>query len=325
MRPSSAAAEDKALRGLWIPSTVADEELRTAEEEGLIYTGSWRSAAGHPTPAPIAGEHVHFLSHILRGISLPPSDFLLRVLEFYGVQLHNLPPNSILELSAFVALCEGYLGVRPSLTLFRYYFGIRKNSISAGVPYTTGTLSLSLRRGRVYPKICASESVKQWAGSFFYHKEIRTPNQKTTFPAFANGHAPHRPSWDAIAPEPTEFIIFAKRRIEYLMHNHGPRGTDLVHCWLENRIQPLQHRDKLMCELTAEMGDHIRISDQKLSSKEYNSRMQSFVKIRVERKVPEMVMPMYTAENPAPKVIFPQPCLFLVLSSSRSDFCSQLI
>ena len=99
-------------------------------------------------------------SHIDRVLSLPASDFFLDVLRYYKVQPHNLPPNSMTELSAFVSLCEGFLGIKPSLILFWYFFSTRKNSISASVPCITSTLSLILRKDRVYPRVHASESVK---------------------------------------------------------------------------------------------------------------------------------------------------------------------
>src|SRR3954468_5584425 len=42
-------------------------------------------------------------------------------LEYSKVQPHNLSPNSILVLSNFAALCEGYLGIRPRLDLFVFF------------------------------------------------------------------------------------------------------------------------------------------------------------------------------------------------------------
>ena len=59
-----------------------------------------------------------------------------------------------------------------------------------------------------------------------------------------------------------------------------------------------------MCELTPDMDDSIRISNKKLPLKEYITRMKEFVKTRINKKLPDMVMPMYTPERPAPKVNF---------------------
>jgi hypothetical protein len=36
--------------------------------------------------------------------------------------MQNLNPNSVLQISVFVTLCEGYLGIRPNFALWKYYF-----------------------------------------------------------------------------------------------------------------------------------------------------------------------------------------------------------
>src|SRR5215216_5627307 len=123
------------------------------EDEGLLRASDWWSGFGETIPNPHDGERVDFGTHLDRGLSFPPSDFFSEVIDHYGVQLHHLPLNSLLEMSAYASLCEGYLGIRPSLTLFRYYFHVRRNSITVGVPYITSTISFSLRREHAYPKI----------------------------------------------------------------------------------------------------------------------------------------------------------------------------
>ncbi|KAK1696741.1 hypothetical protein QYE76_013438 [Lolium multiflorum] len=44
-----------------------------------------------------------------RGFSFPPSDFFLEILKAYGLQPHNISPNSVLAISNHVTLCEGHL------------------------------------------------------------------------------------------------------------------------------------------------------------------------------------------------------------------------
>ena len=70
---------------------------------------TWRSAFDDPYPTPVRDERVLLSSHIARGFSLPPSAFLIEILDQYGLQLHNITPNSLLYMSGFVALFEGYL------------------------------------------------------------------------------------------------------------------------------------------------------------------------------------------------------------------------
>ena len=69
------------------------------------------------TPEPEEGERVVFRSHFLRGIGLPASAFFHSFLDFYQLQLHHLTPNTVVLLSAFVTLCEGFLSVLPTLQL----------------------------------------------------------------------------------------------------------------------------------------------------------------------------------------------------------------
>ena len=87
----------------------------------------------------------------------------------------------------------------------------------------------------------ASESVKCWARILFYHKDILAPGKAECLPAYIDGAAPHQNSWDTEAPELSDILILAKRQIEFLMKHEGLHGSNLIHYWLERRIQPLQH------------------------------------------------------------------------------------
>ena len=69
------------------------------------------------SPAPEEGERVIFYSHCLRCVGLPASGFFRSFLEFYHLQPHHLTPNTVVMLSAFVTLCEGFLGILPTIEL----------------------------------------------------------------------------------------------------------------------------------------------------------------------------------------------------------------
>ena len=92
-------------RGEWSGSLVTREGLEDYVRLGLLppFTKcEWRAPdAKEKEPRPRAGERVVFTSFLERGLSLPASDF---VRSFFGLQLHHLSPNSILQLSCFVAL-----------------------------------------------------------------------------------------------------------------------------------------------------------------------------------------------------------------------------
>ena len=63
-----------------------------------------------------------FISHISTGLGLPISSFFLLLLEDFGLQLQHLTPHSRLLTSIFVHLCEMFVGVRPCVILFCYFF-----------------------------------------------------------------------------------------------------------------------------------------------------------------------------------------------------------
>jgi hypothetical protein len=54
--------------------------------------------------------------------------YALMLLEFYGLQLQHLSPNSITLVAIFVHLCEMFVGVRPSVRLFRRFFVMKATS-----------------------------------------------------------------------------------------------------------------------------------------------------------------------------------------------------
>jgi hypothetical protein len=69
-------------------------------------------------------DFVFFVAYALAGLVLSLSSFLT-LLEYYGLQLQRLSPNSIALVVIFVHLCEMYVGVRPSVRLFRRFFMLK--------------------------------------------------------------------------------------------------------------------------------------------------------------------------------------------------------
>lgn len=240
------------------------------------------------------------LSHVERGFSFPPSEFLLQVLGHYVLQSHHLPTNSFLEISGFVALCKGFLGVRPPLDLFKFYFQIKRQSVYSGGPLANcGSVSLIVRKNRIYPRIGASELVKHWTGSYFYCKDVPAEG----LPPFKDGPATAVASWDEeVETSLSGELLLMKRRIEKLM-KQGLKGSDLDHCWLSSRIQPLQDRARLLCEVTGDKMDKMRTTPHVYPPKVYISRLKALVKERDDQRMPPVVsMHMYIAQNPAPKL-----------------------
>jgi hypothetical protein len=82
----------------------------------IIFPGDER------VPSLLKGYRVMFLAFLLRGLSLRAHEFLRGLLFVYGVQLHQLTPNSILHISCFITLCESFLGIDPHWVLWKFLF-----------------------------------------------------------------------------------------------------------------------------------------------------------------------------------------------------------
>ena len=57
-----------------------------------------------------------------RGFGVPTGRFVRTLCTHYGVELHNLAPNSISQVVVFVALCEGYLGIEAHWDMWIHLF-----------------------------------------------------------------------------------------------------------------------------------------------------------------------------------------------------------
>ncbi|KAE8816140.1 retrotransposon protein [Hordeum vulgare] len=79
--------------------------------------------------APQVSEVVVFTEHFTRGLGLPTSIFFRRFLMHFGLQPHHLSANIVLQLAAFIALCEGYLGIEPHLDLWRRLFYFKELTV----------------------------------------------------------------------------------------------------------------------------------------------------------------------------------------------------
>jgi hypothetical protein len=102
----------------WVPSEFEQADLTKARKEGfLVKRDQVIFPSSERISKPPSGYQVLFLAFLLRGLSLPAHEFLSGLLFVYGVQLHQLMPNSILRITCFITLCESFLGVEPHWTM----------------------------------------------------------------------------------------------------------------------------------------------------------------------------------------------------------------
>ena len=101
--------------------------------EGIVHHGllcawtaaeEWRLPGNEDAPSPPDGYVVSFAHFHERGLATPAYKFLQGLLNYYNVELQHLTPNGIQHIAAFVALCEGFLGISPHFDLWWYFFAI---------------------------------------------------------------------------------------------------------------------------------------------------------------------------------------------------------
>jgi hypothetical protein len=98
----------------WPASAITKGDLNKAKKAGFLSESMEYAFPGDEViPRPTKGFRVMFLSFLLRGLSLPAHEFLRGLHFVYGVQVHQLTPNSILHVVCFITLCEAFLGLDP--------------------------------------------------------------------------------------------------------------------------------------------------------------------------------------------------------------------
>jgi hypothetical protein len=88
----------------------------------LTVAVEWKVPGDESVSCPPKGFVVSFVAFHERGFSVPVGRFIHGVLFGYGLQLQHLNSNSIQQMAAFEAMCEGYLGINAHWHLFRYFF-----------------------------------------------------------------------------------------------------------------------------------------------------------------------------------------------------------
>jgi hypothetical protein len=152
----------------WVPLKFEESDLLKALRDGFLVEGEqvvFPSTKRNPKPP--SGYRVMFLAFLLRGLSLPAHEFLCGLLFVYGVQLHQLTPNSILHIACFITLCESFLGVEPYWVLWKYLFCLRP-SVSLSKNPELGGAVVSVRAKAHYLEFSMPASVQGWKKKWFF-------------------------------------------------------------------------------------------------------------------------------------------------------------
>nr|AAS07173.1 putative gypsy type transposon protein [Oryza sativa Japonica Group]ABF97311.1 retrotransposon protein, putative, unclassified [Oryza sativa Japonica Group] len=177
----------------------------------------------------------------MAGLVPPFSSFFMDVLEFYDLQMAHLTPNAVMTLAIFAHLCEMFIGVRPSLRLFRWFFTVQPVS----PPSVVGGCYFQ-PRGPVlnrYIPCVLRKKWDDWKSDWFYtpladEVRLRLPSQP---PAQAS-------SWRAPVDLGDGYDAVLDRLAG--LRSQGLTGAMVYGDYLRRRIAPLQRRARGAWEYT---------------------------------------------------------------------------
>ena len=98
-------------QGRWVASSVTEEDIIKLRAARYLTTEIHHRlpAQGQVIPTPRSGVRVVFVSHFLRGLGFALHPFVRGLMFYYGLDFHDLAPDSILHVSAFIITCEAFL------------------------------------------------------------------------------------------------------------------------------------------------------------------------------------------------------------------------
>ena len=85
---------------------------------------------GQVTPTLEPHERVIFLAHFMRGLGFPLHPFVRGLMFYYGLDFHNLAPNFVLNISAFIIVCEAFLRIKPHFDLWLRILCVKPKIVS---------------------------------------------------------------------------------------------------------------------------------------------------------------------------------------------------
>src|SRR3954464_15855480 len=113
--------------GNWMVSSVTEAQIKKLRKAGNLSKDIPHRLPekGQLIPTPKPYERVVFLTHFIRGLGFPLHPFVCGLMFYCGLDFHDLAPNFILNISAFIVVCEAFLRVRPHFGLWLKTFNVK--------------------------------------------------------------------------------------------------------------------------------------------------------------------------------------------------------
>ena len=198
-----------------------------------------------PTPEP--NERVVFIPHFLRGLGFPLHSFVCGLMFYCGLDSHDLVPNSFLNISAFIVVCEAFLRFPPHFGLWLKVFNVKPKVVD-GQHAGCGGAMVSKLRNVTWPKGTFVESIKGWQQGWFYITEPRDATWAAA-PEFKSGPLMRPTSWlnKGLDWESPHEVTTLESRVKGKI-NKNTSLASVIQVMLFRRILPCQCRTQYMWE-----------------------------------------------------------------------------
>jgi hypothetical protein len=238
---------------------------------------SWRICHGVTVPTGDTHESVVYVPFLLRGLALPISPFFRGLLDFYHLNLTHLNPNSILQISIFVHLCEAFLGILPHFGLWKHLYHCRPG-MAGGQHQLVGGASLEMRRGRKtdYLDIPLKDSIKGWRLEWFI-----VENHRNSLPP-RSGRQPdvRTPSWTE-SPTDQDVAEAGVLLAEVgLLKERGLTAEAVVADFFFKNVQPLKDR-AYPAYLYRGLADSTRVTNRRIPAVDLVSQLEMILRGKV--------------------------------------------
>nr|ABA98183.1 retrotransposon protein, putative, Ty3-gypsy subclass [Oryza sativa Japonica Group] len=294
------AEEKESFEGQWAPSDVTEENLKEMVAHGVLPAKEiigWRPACGEAFPSPDTHEVVVFSHFFYGGFALPTSKFFRGILNFYGISLHHLNPNSIVHIANFVHVCEAFLGIKPHFALFRRIFFLKPQP-NKNKPCVVGGAGFQLRGtlSQKYFSMPFKTSNKGWHANWFY-----VQNPEPALPEYSCLPPVYQDTWNSlpIGDEAAQALELMDRMLK--LKEQGLQGEQITRHFIKCRLAPIKERSRTAFEFDGK-HDPNREEPDSLDFKIMKERMYKIfsnaIVVSYSHQLP--VVP-YNAFNPPPQ------------------------
>ena len=254
-------------------------------------------------PTPDTHEVMVFSHFFYGGFALPTSKFFRGILNFYGINLHHLNPNSIVHIANFIHACEAFLGIRPHFALFRRIFFLKPQP-NKSKPCVVGGAGFQLRGtlSQKYFSMPFKTSNKGWHANWFY-----VQNPEPVLLEYSCLPPVYRDTWNSLpmGDEAAQAVELMERMIK--LKEQGLQGEQITRHFIKCRLAPIKERSRTAFEFDGK-HDPNREDPDSLDFKVMKERMYKIfsnaIVVSYSHLLP--VVP-FNAFNPPPPVPTPPP------------------